>query len=102
MAEFKKVAAKGDITPGSGKTVQINGKDIALFNVDGTLHAIDNTCLHMGGPLGEGGLEGSIVTCPWHGWKYDVRTGASPVQPETKVQVYEVKVEGEDVLVKAG
>lgn len=99
MAEFVKVASKRDVPPGTGVVTKVEGREIALFNVDGKFHALDNTCPHMGGPLGEGCLEQSVVTCPWHGWQFDVRTGVSPLQPEVKTKTYEVKLEGEDVLV---
>ena len=99
MANFVKVAAIGDVPPGTGKCVDVNGKQIALFNVGGAFHAIDNTCLHRGGPLGEGELEGSIVTCPWHGWQYDVTTGANTMDESERVDRYDVRVEGDAVLV---
>ena len=101
MTSFVKVCKKTDVTAGTGKTVDVNGKTVALFNVDGNFHAVDNTCLHRGGPLGEGELDGKIVTCPWHGWRYDVTTGANELNPSVTVAKYEVKVEGEDVLVAA-
>ena len=99
MADFVKVAAVGDIPPGSGKTVEVGDKPIAVFNCDGTFYAIDDTCPHQGGPLGEGEVEGTIVTCPWHEWRYDVRTGVNTEDPGCKVSAYAVKVEGEDLLV---
>lgn len=101
MAEFVKVATLADLPPGSGKCVDVNGKQLALFNVDGTVYAIDNACLHRGGPLGEGELEGSVVTCPWHGWQYDVRTGVNTMDESEHLACYEVRVEGNDVLVSA-
>lgn len=101
MAEFVKVATLADLPPGTGKCVDVNGKQLALFNVDGTVYAIDNTCLHRGGPLGEGELEGSVVTCPWHGWQYDVRTGVNTMDESEHLATYEVRVEGNDVLVSA-
>lgn len=101
MASFVKVCKKTDLAAGSGKTVSVNGKAVALFNVEGTFHAIDDTCLHRGGPLGEGELDGKIVICPWHGWRWDVTTGVNQLNPDVKVKKYEVKVEGEDVLVAA-
>lgn len=99
MAEFVKVAKKSDVPPGQGKTVEVAGEPVALFNVGGTLHAIHNTCLHRQGPLGEGELDGATVTCPWHGWQYDVTTGKNLMNPEVGVKKYEVKVEGEDILI---
>lgn len=100
MPEFRKVATVSEVPPGKGKAVAIGPKKIALFNVDGKLYAIDNTCLHRGGPLGEGDLEGTTVTCPWHGWEYDVATGASSVNPSVKVATYPVRVEGQEIQVQ--
>jgi nitrite reductase (NADH) small subunit len=97
MSDFVSVAKVNDIPPGHGKTVQVAGKNIALFNVDGTFYAIDDTCLHRGGPLGEGELTGHLVACPWHGWKYDVRTGISITNSAAQVHCYETKIEGEDL-----
>jgi len=99
MANFTRVAGTSDLKPGENKVVNVNGIDVALFNVDGQFFAISNTCLHRGGPLGEGFLEEDVVTCPWHGWKFNVKTGVSPVVPTAKVATYEVKIEGNDVLV---
>ena len=98
---FVKVADVKDIAEGSGKVVEANGKPIALFKVDGNIHAIDNTCLHRGGPLGEGSLDANAVTCPLHGWRFDVTNGQCLTIPTMKVQSYAVKVEGNDVLVDA-
>ena len=99
MANFVKVAEVGDVPPGTGKCVEADGKQIALFNVAGAFHAIDNTCLHRGGPLGEGELEGTVVTCPWHGWQYDVTTGKNEFDHAIQLKTFEVKVEGGDVKV---
>jgi nitrite reductase (NADH) small subunit len=99
MAEFVTVANIADIAPGSGKTVVVNGKDIAVFNVDGSFYAIDGTCVHRGGPLGEGELQGNIVTCPWHQWTYDVTTGTSTLNPAARVACYPTKIEAEEILV---
>jgi nitrite reductase (NADH) small subunit len=99
MSSFVSVAKVNDVPPGQGKTVQVAGKNIALFNVDGSFYAVDDTCLHRGGPLGEGELTGHLVTCPWHGWKYDVRTGISITNPAAKVNCYETKIEGEDLSI---
>ena len=99
MPDFVRVAATTDIPAGQGKTVEVGGKQIAVFNCDGTFYAIDNTCKHRGGPLGEGELEGMVVTCPWHGWTDDVTSGHSPDDPDCAVDRYDVKVEGDDVMV---
>ena len=99
MAEFKRVATKSDLAAGSGMALDLSGKRLAIFNVDGDYCAIDDTCLHKGGPLGEGMLLDGIVTCPWHGWEYDVKTGVCQTNPQMKVTAYEVRVEGDDILV---
>ncbi len=99
MANFVRVASVSEIPKGQGKTVEVGGKTLAVFNCDGSFYAIDNTCKHQGGPLGEGELAGTVVTCPWHGWTYDVTTGVSPDDPDCAVDHYEVKVDGENVLV---
>ena len=99
MAEFVRVAAAADVKPGQGIVAEANGKTLAVFNVDGTIHAINNTCCHREGPLGEGELDGEIVTCPWHGWRFNVTTGACMNNPSGQVEAYEVKIEGDDVKV---
>lgn len=99
MSNFVKVASTNDLKPGEGKVVNVNGTDVALFNVDGEFFAINNTCIHRGGPLGEGFLEEDVVTCPWHGWRYNVKTGQNAIMPNMHVAKYNVKVEGNDVLV---
>src|SRR5262249_25707073 len=98
MSTFSKTCAVADVAPGTAKLVAVDSKEIALFNVDGTFYALDNQCPHRGGPLGEGDLEGCIVTCPWHAWPYDVRTGES-ITDDLEVARYDVEVEGGDVLV---
>ncbi len=97
MAAYVRVVGTADIPPGSGHTVEVNGLAIAIFNVDGAFFAVDNTCAHKGGPLGEGELAGEVVTCPWHGWQYNVKTGISITTPSASVKTYQVKVEGADV-----
>ncbi|MEK6618348.1 MAG: Rieske 2Fe-2S domain-containing protein [Nitrospirota bacterium] len=99
MAELVKVTGTAEVAPGSGIVAEVNGQSIAVFNVDGTYYAIDNTCVHRGGPLGEGELEGDTVTCPWHGWQYDVKNGKSINNPSACVKSYQVKVEGMDIKI---
>ena len=99
MPTVTKVAKTSDIPPGTGKVVEAGGKTVAVFNCEGTFYAIDNTCKHRGGPLGEGSLSGKTVTCPWHGWEYNVSTGACTMDDSITVQKFEVKVEGDDLLV---
>ena len=100
MGDYTTVARKGDLPPDSGKVVEAGGKQIALFNVDGTYYAVDNTCLHRGGPIGEGELSGCVVTCPWHGWQYDVRSGKNEMNPSIGLASYKVQVVGDDVQVE--
>ena len=77
MAKTVKVAQTSDLAPGTSKVVQADGHSIGLFNVEGTFYAIDNTCTHRGGPLGEGELSGETVECPWHGAHFNVKTGCA-------------------------
>ena len=79
MANYVEVANLEQLPPGRGTAVTIEGKDIALFNVDGTIYAMDDGCLHQGLSLGNSELAGEIVTCRGHGWKYDVTTGSTSV-----------------------
>jgi nitrite reductase/ring-hydroxylating ferredoxin subunit len=100
MAEFVKVCKTSDIPVGSGRTVDVKGTSVAVFNVDGAFHAINDTCMHRGGPLGEGEVDGKIVICPWHGWRFDVTTGTNEFNPSLAVEKYEVKIEGDDLWVE--
>lgn len=99
MGDFVKAARRDELEPGTGKTVDVAGTPVALFNVGGRYYAIHNTCRHRGGPLGEGELSGSVVICPWHGWQYDVTIGEKVANPEIRVEKFEVRVEGDDILV---
>jgi len=101
MANTVKVAQTSDLAPGTSKVVQADGHSIGLFNVEGTFYAIDNTCTHRGGPLGEGELSGETVECPWHGAHFNVKTGAVTRPPAPAgVRSFPVKIEGNDVLVE--
>jgi len=101
MANFVKVITTGELAPGNGMVVEIGGRPVALFNVGGQFYALDNICVHRGGPLGEGYVDSANLTvqCPWHGWVYSLVNGASPVNSMARVEKFEVKVEGDDVLV---
>ena len=99
MARFVKMGTLEELPVGGAKEVEFEGRVYALFNVDGEISVIDGICPHQGGPLVDGCLEGTMVTCPWHGWQFDVRTGKTPLGPKIKQAVFEVKVDGEDVLV---
>jgi nitrite reductase/ring-hydroxylating ferredoxin subunit len=99
MPRFVKMATLAELPPGGSKEVEHEGRIYALFNVDGVISAIDGICPHQGGPLADGVVEGTMVTCPWHGWQFDVRTGKTPLGSRLKQAVYEVRIEGQDVLV---
>jgi 3-phenylpropionate/trans-cinnamate dioxygenase ferredoxin component len=101
MAGFVKVAKSDEIAPGQGKLIEVEGKRIALFNVDEHFYAIDDTCTHRGGPLSEGVLNGREVTCPWHGAVFDVTT-AEVLRPPAPREVarYNVRVVGGDIEVE--
>jgi nitrite reductase/ring-hydroxylating ferredoxin subunit len=92
VANYVEVANLEQLPPGRGTAVTIEGKDIALFNVDGTIYAMDDGCLHQGLSLGNSELKGEIVTCRGHGWKYNVTTGSTLSSPGYGVAAYPVKV----------
>lgn len=94
-----KVAGAEQLKPGTAMKVDVNGQELALYNVDGKFFATSNICPHQGGPLAEGMMEGCTVVCPWHAWVFDVSNGQSPVNPRAKIPCFQVKVEGKDVLV---
>ena len=99
---FQKAIQTAEMQPGTIREVQVGGKTIALASVEGKVYAIDNSCIHRGGPLGEGPLEGKIVTCPWHGWQYDVTTGKEVQKPTSGVACYPTEIRGEEVFVDLG
>jgi len=99
MGGFVKLASLADVPPGGGLEVEHDGRIYAIFNIDGVISAIDGLCPHQGGPLAEGEVCGTVVTCPWHGWQFDVRTGQPLYGGRTYQPVFEVKIVGEDVLV---
>jgi nitrite reductase/ring-hydroxylating ferredoxin subunit len=100
VPEFVKVATADEIPSGRMKLVDVGGERIAVANVLGDFYAFSDECTHDGGPLSEGDLEGELVTCPWHFSRFSVRTGEVVDSPaEDPVTVYEVRVEGADVLV---
>ena len=103
MAQFIKVASTADLAPGEAKGVEVAGKEIALFNLEGSFYAIDDTCTHRGGPLGEGILEGDTVECPWHQGRFNIKTGeVLDAPPSDPVPTYQVQVEGDDIKVAKG
>jgi len=101
MPEFIRVASVNDIAPGQSASVELDGRSIALFNVNGEFVALDNICGHRGGPLGEGFVDcrNMAVQCPWHGWVYSLIDGKCQTVPGSGVEKFDVKIEGTDVLV---
>lgn len=102
MPDFLPAIAVDQLPPGRAAEVVVNGQAIAVFNVNGTFHALSGRCPHRGGPLGEGFLDGSQVSCPWHNYTFDVTTGENVVSPDLTVSRYEVKVENGQVYVRLG
>jgi len=96
---FVKVATASELPEGAVKHVIVHDKPMALCRAEGSFHAVNAGCPHMGGPLGSGKLEGCVLACPWHGWTFDVRTGLPDHPGGHSTAAYEVRVEGEDVLV---
>ena len=97
-----KVASVGEVEAGQGRVVEAEGQTLALFNVDGVFYAMDNACAHRGGPLGEGDLDGTIVTCPWHAWRWDVTSGANVNNPAVRVACFRARVQDGAVFVHLG
>ncbi len=103
MANFVRAASLDDIPEGRAIVVDIEGDSLALARVDGDVYCIDNVCTHDGGPLGEGELDGTALECPRHGARFDVCTGRALSFPAVvPVNAYDVKIEGQDVLVDLG
>jgi nitrite reductase/ring-hydroxylating ferredoxin subunit len=97
---FVTVAQVGDIPSGQGRQVTVADRWVGLFNLDGTYHAVDNLCLHRGGPLADGVIRNCVVTCPWHGWQFDLRTGALVQDPAVGVTRHQTRVVGNDIQVR--
>lgn len=92
--KFYPVAKMEDLPPDTCQSIELQNHGIAIFNLDGCVYALDNTCPHAGGPLGEGSVEGELVECPWHGWKFNIKTGVCQKNPSPTWNVprYEVQV----------
>jgi nitrite reductase (NADH) small subunit/3-phenylpropionate/trans-cinnamate dioxygenase ferredoxin subunit len=100
VGQFVKVATTDEIGPGTGKLVQVNGLEIAVFNTGGQFYASGAVCPHEGGPLEDGTLDGEVVICPWHGFDFDLKTGECLVDSDLRVPTYPVKVEGDSLWVE--
>jgi len=101
MSNFVKLAAESELPPqGEAKEFSLGDRVICVANVNGTISAMDNVCLHRGGPLGQGMIEGDKLVCPWHGWQYDAKTGEAVHNPAAKLTIYPLKVEAGDVMIE--
>lgn len=94
------IANLDDCPPGEARELVVAGRIVALFNVAGEFFALDGICPHQGGPLGKGHLQGCVVTCPWHGFQFDVRTGEHQTTPNLRQPAFPVKVAGETVSIE--
>ena len=99
MADYLTAAKLSDLAPGAALAVEVGGKSIALFNVGGEVYALDNRCLHAGGPLGQDELDNDMIICPWHNWEFNVKTGSHALRPEVKTNCFEGRVEGDNIQV---
>jgi len=101
MAEFVRLCGKADLPEeGEAKEITLGDKVICVANINGTISAVDNVCLHRGGPLGQGVMVDEKFVCPWHGWMWDPATGAATHNPNAHIAVYAIKQEGDDVFVQ--
>ena len=98
---WREAAKKSDIGEGKSQLVEFDGKVIALFNHKGKFYAVDNKCPHRGGPLVQGHVEDGKVTCPWHAWQFELKTGACDTMPGTQQKCYPVKVEKDEVWIES-
>jgi nitrite reductase/ring-hydroxylating ferredoxin subunit len=97
---FVTVARLEDVPPGTLRNVTAGEEEVTLAHCDHGVYAVQSRCLHLKGPLGEGHLEGCVLTCPWHGWQYDVRTGENEFDLAIKLETYEVQVEDGEIRVR--
>ena len=95
-----RIASVNDIPGGEGREFVVAGRIVAVFNVDGQFHALDGICPHSGGPLAKGRLCGNVVTCPWHGWQFDVTTGRNCLNAHLQHPQLPVAVEGDDLWIE--
>lgn len=97
---FVKLTTQSELpAEGEAKEFSLGDKVVCVANANGTISAMDNVCLHRGGPLGQGVIEGDKLVCPWHGWQWDPKTGQAAHNAAARVAVYPVKIENGDVFV---
>ena len=101
MTDFVEVGTVNDFVSGQGKMVTVNGRHVALFRLGHEFFALDNLCLHRGGPVCEGFIDHrDVVTCPWHGWSYDIRTGTMVQDPRVGLSKHDVRIDGDRISVR--
>ena len=98
MAQWIQIALESECPPSSALERVVQGCVVALFNVEGDFFAVDGICPHQGGPLGDGQLEGSTVTCPWHGWQFNVGDGKNLLNPQIEQEAFPVRVDDGEVF----
>ncbi len=100
MSNFIRVAALEEVPEDTGKMVEVDGQEIALYRQGGEVFALYNVCPHAGGPLAEGGVHDGRVVCPWHGWEFNLKTGACSFNSSIKQPIFKVKVEHGEVFIR--
>ena len=98
MTNWVSCATIDECPPGASLERAIDGRIVAVFNVNGELYALDGICPHQGGPLGQGQLHGQVVTCPWHGWQFNVRDGKSLLNPQIEQEAFQVRVDDGEIF----
>ncbi len=94
-----KVGALSQLPAGSVIEASIGDDRYAICNIEGRIHALAGTCPHRGGPLGQGAVNGALLTCPWHAWEFDCRTGENDYNPAVKIATYQAQISGDDILI---
>ena len=102
MDNLFRVCSTKDVPLGDVRVVVVDHREIAVFNINHSYYAMDNLCPHRGAPLSDGRLEGHIVTCPWHGWQFDVTTGKLGLNPQTCQKTYPVEIRGGTLFLRLG
>ncbi len=100
MARWVRIASTDECLPGKSLETVADDRIVAIYNVDGEYFALDGVCPHQGGPLGKGCLTGTVVTCPWHGWQFDVRTGQHTFSPSVRQPTLALRVEDGEIFVE--
>lgn len=101
MSEFVKVGQTADIPSGQSKIFEVKGNPVAVINLNGNFYAFQNVCPHRGGPVGEGEIVGTEITCPWHGWTFDITTCLNTSNPAAKLKKYDLKIENGEIHISA-